>query len=116
MFSPTPHPPAHPPFVNQSDVDECAEEIHSCQTDVEECRNTEGAYECDVKCENGFEYSNSLDTCVGKCSRSSPKVSLARECENRGRSRMPLRLLEGKKCVAKDNLARYSDIFFPFQT
>lgn len=52
--------------MNQSDVDECAEEIHSCQTDVEECRNTEGAYECDVKCENGFEYSNSLDTCVGK--------------------------------------------------
>jgi fibulin 1/2 len=53
-------------LVRSSDVDECAEEIHSCLADVEQCRNTEGAYECDVKCEKGFKYSNSLDICVGE--------------------------------------------------
>ncbi|EFN68423.1 Fibrillin-2 [Camponotus floridanus] len=46
------------------DVDECAEAIHSCLTDVEQCRNTEGAYECDMKCEKGFTYSIGLGTCV----------------------------------------------------
>ncbi|KAL6430493.1 hypothetical protein ACFW04_007830 [Cataglyphis niger] len=46
------------------DVDECAEAIHSCLADVEQCRNTEGAYECDIKCEEGFTYSIGLGACV----------------------------------------------------
>ncbi|XP_011707681.1 PREDICTED: fibrillin-1-like isoform X2 [Wasmannia auropunctata] len=46
------------------DVDECAEAIHSCLADVEQCRNTEGAYECDMKCGKGFTYSISLGVCV----------------------------------------------------
>ncbi|KAL0113527.1 hypothetical protein PUN28_012588 [Cardiocondyla obscurior] len=46
------------------DVDECAEAIHSCLPDVEQCRNIEGAYECDMKCGKGFTYSISLGDCV----------------------------------------------------
>lgn len=42
------------------------EAIHSCLADVEQCRNTEGAYECDIKCEEGFTYSIGLGVCVGK--------------------------------------------------
>lgn len=53
-------------LVCQSDVDECAEAIHSCLADVEECRNTDGAYECDTKCEKGFTYNIGLGICVGK--------------------------------------------------
>lgn len=47
-------------------MDECAEAIHSCLAGVEECRNTDGAYECDMKCENGFTYNIRLGTCVGE--------------------------------------------------
>ncbi|KAL6257929.1 hypothetical protein P5V15_011528 [Pogonomyrmex californicus] len=46
------------------DVDECAEDIHSCLADVEQCRNTEGAYECDMKCGRGFTYSIGLGACI----------------------------------------------------
>ncbi|XP_054011032.1 fibrillin-1-like [Hylaeus anthracinus] len=46
------------------DVNECAEGIHSCLDGSEECRNTEGAYECDVKCRKGFTYSINLGTCI----------------------------------------------------
>jgi len=49
-------------------VDECAEAIHSCLADVEQCRNTEGAYECDMKCGKGFMYSIGLGVCVGELS------------------------------------------------
>lgn len=55
-------------FTRRSDVDECAENIHSCLTDVEQCRNIEGAYECDMKCEKGFTYNIGLGACVGECS------------------------------------------------
>lgn len=53
-------------FCSYLDVDECAEEIHSCLKDTEECRNTEGAYECDVKCGKGFTYNVNFGTCTGK--------------------------------------------------
>lgn len=53
-------------FFAAIDVDECAEAIHSCVEGTEQCRNTEGAYECDVKCTNGFIYNVNLGTCVGK--------------------------------------------------
>ncbi|XP_076376095.1 uncharacterized protein LOC143259120 [Megalopta genalis] len=46
------------------DVDECAESIHSCLEDSEECKNTEGAYECNIKCRKGFIYSNNLGVCI----------------------------------------------------
>ncbi|XP_076276277.1 uncharacterized protein LOC143207096 [Lasioglossum baleicum] len=46
------------------DVDECAEGIDSCLDDSEECRNTEGAYECNIKCRKGFTYSNNLGVCI----------------------------------------------------
>ncbi|XP_006623621.1 fibrillin-1-like [Apis dorsata] len=46
------------------DVDECAEKIHSCLEDMEKCRNTEGAYECDIKCNEGFIYSVNLGICI----------------------------------------------------
>lgn len=49
-------------------MDECAEAIHSCQADVEQCRNIEGAYECDMKCGKGFTYSIGLGVCVGEFS------------------------------------------------
>ncbi|XP_066997488.2 fibrillin-1 isoform X2 [Anabrus simplex] len=46
------------------DVDECAENIHSCVPNKEICRNTVGAYECDMTCAIGFEYSRAHRTCV----------------------------------------------------
>lgn len=49
------------------DVDECAEKIHSCLEDTEKCRNTEGAYECDIKCDKGFIYSINLGICIDMC-------------------------------------------------
>ncbi|XP_015191223.1 PREDICTED: fibrillin-2-like [Polistes dominula] len=45
------------------DVDECAERIHSC-LETEECRNIAGAYECDMKCHEGFVYSISFGSCI----------------------------------------------------
>ncbi|XP_076236207.1 uncharacterized protein LOC143180395 [Calliopsis andreniformis] len=55
------------------DVDECTEGIHSCFEGTEVCRNTEGAYECDVKCGEGFIYNINLGTCtdVDECLESS---------------------------------------------
>lgn len=49
-----------------ADVDECVEGLHGCLPEVEECRNTEGAYECDIQCRKGFTFSRSLGICVGK--------------------------------------------------
>lgn len=49
-----------------TDVDECAEELHGCHRDDETCRNTAGAYECDIKCEEGFQLSPVLKSCVGE--------------------------------------------------
>ncbi|XP_063990855.1 fibrillin-2-like [Diachasmimorpha longicaudata] len=46
------------------DVDECAEGLHGCLPEVEFCRNTEGAYECDVQCSRGFTFSQSLGICI----------------------------------------------------
>ncbi|XP_047357054.1 fibrillin-1-like isoform X1 [Vespa velutina] len=46
------------------DVDECAEGIHSCLEETEECRNIAGAYECDIKCHKGFVYSISFGNCI----------------------------------------------------
>ncbi|XP_012149839.2 uncharacterized protein LOC100874867 [Megachile rotundata] len=67
------------------DVDECAEAIHSCIEGTEECRNTEGAYECDIKCEKGFIYNVNLGTCVdiNEClEMSNPCVGLNTTCIN----------------------------------
>ncbi|XP_024879851.1 fibrillin-3-like [Temnothorax curvispinosus] len=84
------------------DVDECAEAIHSCLADVEQCRNTEGAYECDMKCGKGFTYSIGLGVCidVDECIESStpcPDPSTicintegAYECTKTSRSPFPL--------------------------
>ncbi|XP_017758004.1 PREDICTED: fibrillin-3-like [Eufriesea mexicana] len=60
------------------DVNECEEKIHSCSEATEECRNTEGAYECDVKCKQGFAYDVNLGTCidVDEC------VKLSNPCPN----------------------------------
>lgn len=57
-------------------MDECAEDIHSCVADVEQCRNTEGAYECDVKCGKGFTYNKKigLGVCVGEFSAFISKI------------------------------------------
>ncbi|KAG8039052.1 hypothetical protein G9C98_003359 [Cotesia typhae] len=46
------------------DVDECLEGLHGCLPEVEECRNTEGAYECDILCRKGYTFSRSLGICV----------------------------------------------------
>lgn len=51
-----------------SDVDECGENLHGCTPDTETCRNTVGAYECDMKCDLGYQYSLGLRTCVGNVS------------------------------------------------
>ncbi|XP_076668059.1 uncharacterized protein LOC143368830 isoform X1 [Andrena cerasifolii] len=67
------------------DVDECAEGIHSCVEGTEVCRNIEGAYECDVKCEKGFIYNINLGTCVDvdECIESSrPCVEPNTTCKN----------------------------------
>lgn len=47
------------------DVDECAEDLHGCLPEVESCRNTEGAYECDIQCRRGFVFSRNLGICIG---------------------------------------------------
>jgi len=46
------------------DVDECGENLHGCTPDTEICRNTVGAYECDMTCDSGYQYSLALRTCV----------------------------------------------------
>ncbi|CAG5093734.1 Similar to FBN3: Fibrillin-3 (Homo sapiens) [Cotesia congregata] len=46
------------------DVDECLESLHGCLPEVEECRNTEGAYECDILCRKGYTFSRGLGICV----------------------------------------------------
>ncbi|XP_011314655.1 fibrillin-2 [Fopius arisanus] len=46
------------------DVDECAEGLHGCLQEVETCRNTEGAYECDIQCRKGFTFSRNLGICI----------------------------------------------------
>lgn len=47
-------------------MDECAEGIHGCLPEAEECRNIEGGYECDIKCRKGFAFSNRLGVCLGE--------------------------------------------------
>ena len=47
-------------------MDECDEKIDGCNPESELCRNTLGGYECDMKCEEGFEYSMAARACVGK--------------------------------------------------
>ncbi|XP_034188272.2 uncharacterized protein LOC117607997 isoform X1 [Osmia lignaria lignaria] len=66
------------------DVDECAEAIHSCIEGTEQCRNTEGAYECDVKCTNGFIYNVNLGTCVDidECSNDLSNCGKDEQCIN----------------------------------
>ncbi|XP_043279236.1 fibrillin-2-like isoform X2 [Venturia canescens] len=55
------------------DVDECAERIHGCLPEAEECRNIEGGYECDMKCRKGFAFSHRLGLCldIDECTESS---------------------------------------------
>ncbi|XP_033310494.1 fibrillin-1-like isoform X1 [Bombus bifarius] len=67
------------------DVNECVEGIHSCLEGTEECRNIDGAYECDVKCDEGFIYSVNLGACidVDECSGSNnPCPSSNTTCKN----------------------------------
>ena len=47
------------------DVDECLEGLAQCQAD-EECHNTVGAYDCQLHCDLGFQFSQGLQTCVGE--------------------------------------------------
>ncbi|CAL8134912.1 unnamed protein product [Orchesella dallaii] len=56
--------------LNCEDVNECAEKLDSCDTNSETCRNTAGAYECDIQCRDGFRYDIRLRTCqdVNECS------------------------------------------------
>ena len=46
-----------------SDIDECAENIHSCDG-YQECRNTLGSHRCD--CRIGFERDPLTLACIGK--------------------------------------------------
>lgn len=55
-----------PSSAELTDVDECAEELHSCHPEEEICRNTAGAYECDMRCQDGFHFSPALKSCVGE--------------------------------------------------
>ena len=52
-------------MIEPADVDECEEGLHVCQLGEEVCRNTIGAYECDMACDQGFSFKISLRTCVG---------------------------------------------------
>uniref|UniRef100_A0A6A7G299 Fibrillin-2-like isoform X4 n=2 Tax=Hirondellea gigas TaxID=1518452 RepID=A0A6A7G299_9CRUS len=45
------------------DVDECAEGLSVCR-EGEVCRNSVGAYDCDIECDLGFQFSVGLQTCV----------------------------------------------------
>ncbi|XP_043527700.1 fibrillin-2-like [Frieseomelitta varia] len=83
------------------DVNECAEGIHSCLEGTEECRNIEGAYECDVKCDKGFTYNVNLGTCtdVDECFGSSnPCLNLNTTCKN---------IIGGYECLPSN----HSDLF-----
>lgn len=51
------------------DVDECGENLHGCTPDKETCRNTVGAYECDMTCDSGYQYSLAHRTCIGNISQ-----------------------------------------------
>lgn len=56
----------NPSSAKLTDVDECAEVLHGCHPEEETCRNTAGAYECDLVCEKGFQFSPALRSCVGE--------------------------------------------------
>ena len=58
-----------------ADVDECAERLHSCDAQAETCRNTEGYYECDEKCDQGFAFSPVFRTCMGEAGRGKDNIS-----------------------------------------
>jgi len=47
-------------------VDECTEQLDSCESTSEVCRNTAGAYECDATCESGYRYDIRARSCQGK--------------------------------------------------
>lgn len=34
--------------------------------DAEVCKNNEGSYDCEVKCQKGFTFNVNLSSCVGK--------------------------------------------------
>ncbi|XP_017892365.1 fibrillin-1-like [Ceratina calcarata] len=70
------------------DVNECEEQIDSCVNATETCRNTEGAYECDIKCEQGFVYNANLAACIGD------QIESTESCE-RGYKKNP----STNKCV-----------------
>lgn len=46
-------------------MDECKERLDSCDRNSETCRNTAGAYECDIQCREGFRYDIRLRSCQG---------------------------------------------------
>ncbi|XP_046747526.1 fibrillin-2-like [Diprion similis] len=46
------------------DVDECTEGIDGCLKETEECRNTDGGYECDIKCAPGFTFGSNIGSCI----------------------------------------------------
>ena len=48
------------------DVDECVEKLDSCDETSETCRNTAGAYECDIQCGEGYRYDTRLRSCQGE--------------------------------------------------
>ena len=52
-----------------TDIDECIEGLHECQTRVESCINSQGGYYC--QCKEGFEKRNSTNECVdiNECER-----------------------------------------------
>ncbi|CAL4183931.1 unnamed protein product, partial [Meganyctiphanes norvegica] len=64
------------------DVNECAEGLHVCEPESESCRNTVGAYECDVTCDEGFGYSSLINTCVDKDECLDVPCEVGYECHN----------------------------------
>ncbi|XP_076037131.1 uncharacterized protein LOC143022668 isoform X3 [Oratosquilla oratoria] len=47
------------------DVDECEEKLDGCDPE-EVCRNTVGAYKCDMRCDQGFSFSLAFHACVDR--------------------------------------------------
>ncbi|CAG0918165.1 unnamed protein product [Notodromas monacha] len=52
---------------NCKDVDECSEQLDNCKPVSETCKNTQGAYECELICPPGLRFNIISASCMDRC-------------------------------------------------
>lgn len=53
-------------LILREDIDECLENTHKCIAETETCKNLDGSFECEIKCDTGYMYSGFYAACLGK--------------------------------------------------